>query len=96
MGPQRPHWPAPGTPRSSSAITTSPGRSRAVTTDITAPAPADTCGQRYRSYVASIVRRRFGVLARTNAFVRTGLAIEHVAELGRSGNPSHPRTQEAV
>ena len=29
------------------------------------------------------------------AFVRTGLAIEHVAELGRSGRPSHPRTQGA-
>jgi hypothetical protein len=29
-------------------------------------------------------------------FVRTGLAIEHVAELGRSGHPSHPRTQGGV
>ena len=31
-----------------------------------------------------------------NAFVRTELAIEHVAELGRSGHPSHPHTQGAV
>ena len=31
-----------------------------------------------------------------NAFVRTGLAIEHVAELGRSGHSSHPRRQGAV
>jgi hypothetical protein len=31
-----------------------------------------------------------------NAFVRTGLAMEHVAQLSRSGHPSHPRTQGAV